>query len=175
VNLTITPRVSFNDEIILQPPSTTAAWVRISTSPADIPTFTARTIQTTLRLRDGESNLLAGLIRQQDQNLNTGIYGLSRIPFLRNIFGNTNSVVDESDVVIIVTPHIIRSHGLTAEDLKPMYIGTGQNFGQTTPPPLISPDAPCRGHAGDEWHGCAGWRGNPRRPVARAPGSPIVQ
>jgi hypothetical protein len=42
----------------------------------------------------------------------------------------------------VITPHIVRSHELTADDLKPMYIGTVQNFGQTGTPPLISADTP---------------------------------
>ncbi len=42
---------------------------------------------------------------------------------------------------MLLTPHIIRSHDLTAADLQPMYVGTNQNFGAGGPPPLISPDA----------------------------------
>ncbi len=68
--------------------------------------------------------------------------GLARIPILRDIFGNTDHTSDSSDIVLLVTPHIVRSHEITADDLKPIYIGTGQNFGQTTTPPLISPNAP---------------------------------
>ncbi len=44
--------------------------------------------------------------------------------------------------MMIVTPHIIRSREITSEDLKPFYIGTGQNFGAGSAPTLISPDAP---------------------------------
>jgi hypothetical protein len=43
---------------------------------------------------------------------------------------------------MIVTPYIIRSREITAEDLAPLYIGSGSNFGAGTVPTLISPDAP---------------------------------
>jgi general secretion pathway protein D len=143
VNLTITPRVTFNDEIVLTlAVDNSGLGANIEVAGQSFPTFTARTIQTVLRLRDGESNLLAGLIREQNSRTNTGIAGLARVPFLRGIFGNVNETIDQSDVVIIVTPHIVRSHELTVNDLKPMYVGTGQNFGPPGPPPLISPEAP---------------------------------
>ncbi len=43
---------------------------------------------------------------------------------------------------MIVTPHIVRSHELTAADVQPLYVGTGQNFGAGTPPSLFPPGAP---------------------------------
>jgi general secretion pathway protein D len=70
--------------------------------------------------------------------------GLSNIPILRYIFGNGDIERNQTDIVMIVTPHILRSHELTANDLKPLYIGTGQNLGGGTPPALISPDVPIR-------------------------------
>ena len=40
---------------------------------------------------------------------------------------------------MLLTPHIVRTHELTAEDLSPIYIGTQQNLGLGGPPPLIAP------------------------------------
>ena len=143
VNLTIKPRVTFDDEIILAlTVDNSGVGANVNVGGQNLQSFTARTVQTTLRLRDGESNLLAGLIREQNNNIQTGLTGLARIPVLRNIFGNTNETIEQSDVVIVITPHIVRSHELTPDDLKPMYIGTQQNLGQTGNPPLISAETP---------------------------------
>jgi hypothetical protein len=104
-----------------------------------VQSFTGRTVHTILRLRDGESNLLAGLLKETSSTLSTGFAGLARIPILRNIFGNVNEQVETGDVVIVVTPHIVRSHELTADDLKPMFIGTQQNLGTGTPSLILRP------------------------------------
>jgi general secretion pathway protein D len=143
VNMTITPRVTYDDEIILDlTVDNEALGGSIDVAGQAMPTFTSRSVHTVLRLRDGESNLLAGLIKERTDATQKGLPGLMRLPFFRNLFGNVNSTAETSDIVIVVTPHIVRSHELTAEDLKPIYIGTGQNFGQTGTPPLIAPETP---------------------------------
>src|SRR5204863_9279528 len=47
----------------------------------------------------------------------------------------------QQDLVILLTPHIVRTHELTETDLKPIYIGSQQNLGIGGPPPLIAPQA----------------------------------
>ena len=144
VNLTMVPRVTFNDEIILNNLTieNSAVGATINVGGTQLQTFSDRIVTTSLRLRNGESNLMAGLLRERTSTDNTGLVGLARIPILRNIFGNTNERAEQSDIVVIITPHIVRSHELTADDLRPMYIGTQQNLGQTGAPALISPDVP---------------------------------
>ncbi len=145
VNLSMSARVTLQDEVILDP----IVVDKSSLGPSyDVgggvlaPSFSKRSAQVSMRLRDGESNLLAGLIREEDRKEYRTLPGLSRVPILRSIFGAEDSTRDESELVMIVTPYIIRSREITAEDLKPLYIGAGTNFGSGTVPTLISPDAP---------------------------------
>jgi hypothetical protein len=143
VNLNITPRVTYQDEIILQlMVERSGVGQNVNVAGTLLPSFVARRAQTELRLRDGESNLLAGLLKEDDANTLQSFPGIMEIPLLRSLFGHTQSTVQTTDVVMIVTPHIVRSHELTAADLKPLYVGTGQNFGSGSVPTLISPDAP---------------------------------
>lgn len=144
VNLNMTPKVTYNDEIILDPITVDKSGLggNLDVAGQSLPTIVNRTASTSMRLRDGESNLLAGLIREEDRELATSLPGISRIPILRSIFGRTNTDTDQSDIVMIVTPHIIRSREITAEDLKPLYVGTQTNLGAGTTPSLISPTAP---------------------------------
>lgn len=176
VNLTITPQVTFEDDIILTLiVDNSGLGPNIDVAGQTFPTFTTRSVQTKLRLRDGESNLLAGLIREQSSKINTGISGLARVPVLRNLFGFSNTTTEQSDVVIVVTPHIVRSHDLTAADLKPMYLGTGQNFGQTGPPQLISPEVPIAGGVTPPAAATPPAAGTPAPTTTRAPGVvPVV-
>jgi len=143
VNLSITPRVTYQDEIILDPIVVDKSGVGPSVDVGGIqaPTFVKRTAQVAMRLRDGESNLLAGLIKEEDREIAKSLPGINRVPILRSLFGNTIGTNEQSDIIMIVTPHIIRSREITAEDLKPLYVGTNTNLGAGTTPTLISPAA----------------------------------
>jgi general secretion pathway protein D len=92
-------------------------------------------------LREGESNLLAGLLKDDQRKILTGFPGLIRVPGLRSLFGSTSDEVSQTDIVMLLTPHIVRTHELTVDDLAPIYIGTQQNVGLTGPPPLIQAPA----------------------------------
>ena len=111
----------------------------ISVAGVELPTFGSRRVETRLRLRDGESNLLAGLLREEDRSTLRGFPGLLRVPLLRSLFGNTKDEIRQTDIVILLTPRIVRGHELMQRDLNPIRIGTQTHFGLTGPPPLIAP------------------------------------
>lgn len=144
VNLSMTPRVTFRDEVILDTLTIDKSGLgtTFDVQGSQTPSFVRRTAAVTLRLRDGESNMLAGLTSDEDTTTYRTLPGMSRVPGLRNIFGWQDSSHDQTDIVMIVTPHIIRGHELTADDLKPVWVGSTSNIGGGTPPALISPGAP---------------------------------
>ncbi|CAN5881814.1 tetratricopeptide repeat protein [soil metagenome] len=139
----MTPRVTYEGDIKLEMSvESSALGPNISVAGQDVPSFSSRKVTTTLRLREGESNLLAGLLRDEQRKILTGFPGLMRVPVLRSLFGQTSDEVNQSDIVMLLTPRIIRTHELTAEDLAPIYMGTQQNVGLGGPPPLIAPLPP---------------------------------
>jgi general secretion pathway protein D len=142
VNLVFTPKVTYQDEIILEGLTLEKSGLgpNIETGGQVFPTIVSRRTDTTLSLRDGESRLISGLFRDDDRRTIKSLPGLSKLPILGQIFGNTERQVDQTDLVMVITAHIIRSHDLRAEDLAPVYIGTGQNVG-TGNPPLLSESA----------------------------------
>jgi len=140
VNVQVTPRVTFDGDIILElvvENSTRGQDVNIAGQ--NLPSFGSRRVQTTLRMRDGESNLLAGLLREDERSSLRGIPGLLRIPILRNLLGANDSEVRQTDIVMLLTPRIVRTQQLTAEDVSPIFIGSQQSLGLGGPPPLIAP------------------------------------
>ncbi len=144
VNLSMTPKVTHNDEVILDPIQVDKSALGQSVDVGGgvfAPSFSKRTATTAMRLRDGESNLLAGLIAEQDRREYRGIPGITQIPILRSIFGAEDSTLEQNELVMIVTPYIIRSREITAEDLRPLFVGAGSNVGGQAPS-LISLDAP---------------------------------
>ncbi|MBA3885646.1 MAG: hypothetical protein H0X67_07925 [Acidobacteria bacterium] len=141
VNVEMTPRVTYEGDIVLEALSIESSTLgpSISVAGQDVPSFGTRKITTTLRLREGESNLLAGLLRDDERKIMTGLPGINRLPVLRSLFGQSNSQISQTDIVMLLTPRIVRTHDLTADDLAPIYIGTQQNIGLGGPPPLIAP------------------------------------
>ena len=140
ISVQATPRVTDEGDVLLTPlvlrnsalgPSRT-----VGGSPA--PSFTNREVTTTLRLRDGESHLLAGLLQDEERHALRGFPGLITLPVLRHLFSQDNTTIEQTDIVMLLTPRIIRTHEYTARDLSPIYVGTNQNFGLTGPPPLIA-------------------------------------
>jgi len=131
ITLQIEPRVHHNQEVTLkvqvEVSQVTGAVSAGEGSPAQ-PIIGTRNIQTTIRLRDGETNLLAGLIRQEDKSDRTGVAGLTDIPGLNRVFANTNTTKKDSDILLTLTPHIIRIPDITEEDLTTLWVGTEDNM-----------------------------------------------
>jgi type II secretory pathway component GspD/PulD (secretin) len=145
VNVEVTPRVTYEGEIIMElvvENSTVSGSIDVGGQSA--PTFGTRKVTTRLRMREGESNLLAGLLREDDRRSLSGFPGLLRLPVFKQFLSNNDQQITQTDIVMLLTPHIVRTHELTADDLSPIYIGTQQNLGLGGPPPLIapSPDEP---------------------------------
>jgi general secretion pathway protein D len=139
VNLKMTPRVTFENEIILDVEIENSSFTgTVNIAGQDLPQFGSRKVRTRLRLREGESNLLAGLLREQDRKALTGIPGTLRTPVLRYLFGATNDEAAQTDIVFLLTPRIVRTHELTQENLNPIYIGSQLNLGLTGPAPVIT-------------------------------------
>ncbi len=124
IEVNITPRVHHNEEVSLD------LDIEVSDLSGQIgtqPIIGSRNIQTSIRLRDGETNFLAGLIRTNESNTQDGIPGLSEIPVLGRLFSRRASDNTRTDIVLTMTPHIIRRADITEQDLAPIWVGTEQN------------------------------------------------
>ena len=135
----MTPRVTYDGDIVLElavESSTRSQDVNIAGQ--NLPSFGTRRVETKIRLRDGESTLLAGLLREEDRRMLQGFPGLMRLPFFRQLFTSNDLSSGQTDVVFLLTPRIVRTHELTQENVDPIYIGSQQNLGLTGPPPLIA-------------------------------------
>jgi general secretion pathway protein D len=121
VNIDITPRTHHDDDVSLQ---LKIAVTNISgTGFGGLPTFGNREITTIIRLRDGETNMLAGLIRDEERHSLDGLPGLSDLPLVGHLFGHTTKSITQTDIILTLTPHIIRVLDLTEADLRPFRVG----------------------------------------------------
>ncbi|HJP99880.1 MAG TPA: type II secretion system secretin GspD [Rhodanobacteraceae bacterium] len=71
-------------------------------------TIANRALSTEVAVQSGQTVLLGGLIQQTDSNTNAGIPFLDRIPVLGHLFGNTNLSNSRTELIVLITPRIIR-------------------------------------------------------------------
>ncbi|HSS78150.1 MAG TPA: secretin N-terminal domain-containing protein, partial [Thermoanaerobaculia bacterium] len=130
IRIDMEPRVHHNQEVTLK------IKVEVSNLNGNVagsggqsqPIIGTRTIDSTIRLQDGETNFLAGLIRSDLTDSDQGIPGLSDIPIIGRLFSNKHTENQRTDVILTLTPHIIRDAEITEEDLPPIWVGTEANI-----------------------------------------------
>jgi general secretion pathway protein D len=121
VNIDITPRTHHDDDVTLQ---LNIGVTSISGSGfGGLPTFGNREIKTVIRLRDGETNMLAGLIRDDERRTLDGIPGLSDLPIVGRLFAHSQRQSEQTDIILTLTPHIVRVLDLNEADLRPFKVG----------------------------------------------------
>ena len=130
IQLTIKPRIHLEGEVTLE------VEIKVSSiagsGVAGIPIINTREIKNVMRLKDGETNLLAGLLRDEERKSMGGIVGLKDLPILGSLFSTTQTAIDQSDVVMTITPTIIRSLRLTDQDMKPFWVDPNNITGLPT-------------------------------------------
>jgi general secretion pathway protein D len=83
-----------------------------------------RNASTLLQLRDGETQVLAGLIQDSDQNNSTQIPGLGDLPILGRLFGSKGTTRDKNEIVLSITPRIIRTQPRPSSETTEFWYGS---------------------------------------------------
>ena len=130
IKVELEPRVHHNQEITLKVKievSNISRFIEAAAGQSQ-PVIGTRSFDSVIRLKDGETNFLAGLIRTDERSGESGIPGLSEIPLLGRLFENKRNENERTDVILTLTPHIIRNAQITEEDLQPIWVGTEANI-----------------------------------------------
>lgn len=140
VNIDITPYTHHNDDVSLD------LDIEVSNISGagfgGLPSFGTRAITTTIRLRDGETNILAGLIRDNEREVLEGIPGLSDLPVIGRLFARNQRDTQETDIIVTLTPRIIRVLDLDESDLRAFRVQRDTAAGLDINAPLPAPLAP---------------------------------
>jgi general secretion pathway protein D len=88
-----------------------------------------RNTSTTLRVKDGETNILAGLIQREERNSNNGIPGLNEIPVANKLFGAAEDSDNRTEIVLLITPHIVRNLDMPGVGMLEFMSGTDSAVG----------------------------------------------
>src|SRR5437016_533842 len=125
VNIDITPRVHAAREVTLK----ISMDISNVTGQSNIggisqPIIGQRKIEHEIRLKEGEVNLLGGMLEDSTTKSLSGIPGLSQIPILRYLFGQTNTEHRENEIVFALIPHIVRSQDVSELNQRALQVGT---------------------------------------------------
>jgi len=139
VNIDITPRAHHDGEVSL------LLKLEISAVGAagyqGLPTFNSRTVNSTIRLRDGETNMLAGLILDNERHSLTGLPGIASLPVIGRLFARNHDEGQQTDIVMTLTPHVIRRAEISEEDLRSFVVGGDVSPFVFETPPATTPAA----------------------------------
>src|SRR5216684_3579937 len=155
VNIDITPHVHGGREVSLK----ISMDISAVTSQQDIggisqPVIGQRKIEHEIRLKDGEVNLMGGILENQQTKSLSGIPGLAQIPILKYLFGQTNTEHSENEIVFAIIPHVIRGTDINEINQRAIDIGTSTtielrhvNRAAAAPPASTPPAQPAPGQA----------------------------
>ncbi len=125
IKVNVEPRVHHNREVTLKVEvevSQVSGYVEQNNQSQ--PIIGTRNINTVIRLMEGETNMLVGLYKKDASEVNTKIPGLSDIPLLGRLFTNKRSEAKVTDLILTLTPHIVRFPDIKESDLAPLWVGT---------------------------------------------------
>ena len=126
VNIDITPRVHAGREVTLKLMiDISSVTSRVNIGGIDQPVIGQRKIEHEIRLKEGEVNLLGGILEEQDIKTLGGIPGLGHIPFFRYFFSDEKKEKVENEIVFALIPHIVRGQELSELNVKTLDVGTG--------------------------------------------------
>ena len=168
LKLEIEPTVTLDDEvsmkIALEVSNILETIVRSSGTQAY--RLGTRNTSTTLRVRDGETNILAGLIQRDERRANTGIPGLNEIPVASKLFGASEDSDTRTEIVLLITPHIVRNLDVPGIGIQEFLSGTDGALGAA---PIQLGTSP----AGPGFPGAAGRPPLPSQPFPPANLAPL--
>ncbi|MDD5248620.1 MAG: secretin N-terminal domain-containing protein [Rhodocyclaceae bacterium] len=126
LKLDVEPDIHLQDEVAIKVGLEVSSIAKQITTPNGTLAYQigTRNANTVLRLKDGETQILAGLISDQDAATGSGIPGLSDLPILGRLFGSRQNSRDKSEIVLSITPHVVRNIVLPDAPAAEFWSGT---------------------------------------------------
>ncbi|MGB7190815.1 MAG: cohesin domain-containing protein, partial [Acidobacteriaceae bacterium] len=129
VNIKIKPTVHYDRDVTLK------LTIEISSQNGNTniggitePIITQRTVDQTIRLKEGEANILGGILQKQTSNSLSGTPGLARLPILKYVFGSNDKRISDDQIVFLLIPHVVRAETLDPLNLRQVDTGTANDI-----------------------------------------------
>ena len=125
VTLNITPQVLLNRDISLNIDVALKTISGFETLDGNrYPILANREINHDIRLREGESSVVGGIIQRSDSVTVDGIPGLSKIPLLRYLFSTQDNNTSDNEIIVVITPRIVRLPDILERDTSLALLGS---------------------------------------------------
>jgi general secretion pathway protein D len=148
LKLEVEPVVNLDDDVTIKVGLEVSNISQENRTPAGTVSYQVgtRNAATTLRLRDGETQVLAGLINDEDRRAATQVPGLANLPVLGRLFRNNNDTVNKTEIVLLITPRVVRGIERPEARLEEFRSGTELELGGAgsggNVPQLVAPAQP---------------------------------
>ena len=129
VNVDMTPTVHYDRQVTLKMKiEVSAVQSNVTISNVSEPIIGQNIVEQTIQLREGEPSILAGMVQKQDLKNITGTPGLGEIPIIKYFFSSQNKEAQQSEIVFLLVPHIVRESVLTRMNTRAIDTGSGQSI-----------------------------------------------
>jgi general secretion pathway protein D len=119
VILEVTPYVTSTDLISLDIKQQMSQAIANTLTPnSNSPIISVREIATSMTISNGQTMVLGGLIQERTNDQLDSLPFLNRIPFVRRLFGSTNTSVERTEVLVLITGHIVNEHSAVDELIR---------------------------------------------------------
>ena len=129
VNIDVTPHVHGTDQVTLK--------LSMDISAVDSyqniggiqqPVIGQRKIEHEIRMREGEANIMGGILEETESKSINGIPGLASIPFFRYFFSTENKQRQDNELVFMLIPHIVRAQDVFDSNTRAIDVGTANSI-----------------------------------------------
>jgi general secretion pathway protein D len=185
VKVNAEPTIQLNNEVSIKLGLEVSSILQRDTIGTDqattVVTIGTRNLDTVLSLKDGETSIIGGLIQKSKTDSKSKVSFLGDIPFLGALFTNTNDSANKSEIMLAITPRIVRGVTVPENDVAAFWSGredepsSNKPYSSFTQEPELIPAAPAAAGPAGAALGAAAPAGAPpayRRPVA--PAAPAV-
>ena len=89
-------------------PEISSVVARITSDKGGIPQVNKTEVETSVMVQDGMTIVMAGLRKEDKTHTKKGVPGLMNVPYIGNLFGSTSDTITSTEIVILITPHIVK-------------------------------------------------------------------
>ena len=140
LKLNVEPNVSLEDDVSIKVGLEVSSLGQQIQGPAGSTAYQigTRSAETNLRLHDGETQVLAGLINDEERSNSIHLPGLGDIPLVGSLFSSQGSTNNKTEIVLLITPHIVRN--LVRPEVVEPAMPSGTDGAVGMPPLMLKPD-----------------------------------
>jgi general secretion pathway protein D len=142
VNIDVTPHVHGDRDVTLKISMEISSVVgQSSIGGISQPIIGQKKVEHEIRLRDGEPSMIGGILDDSETKSLAGIPGLTQIPIMKYLFGQTTQDHEQDETVFVITPHVVRGSMVSELNQRQLDIGTANTISlrHISKPAVVAP------------------------------------